>query len=109
MMPVKPNFTDVQLTGNVVRVSGVSDEEDPADILDIRITLVQGDRIASDLTRVASESVTNLGTNWNAVFPVHDPNGQAADFRRGPVSAFGVEIRMTNATTTTWAQALTIK
>jgi hypothetical protein len=107
-MPVKPNFTDAQLMGNVVRVSGVSDEEDPADILDLRITLVQGDRVASDSRRVASESVTNLGTNWSAVFPVHDPNEQEADFRRGPVSAFGVEIRMTNATTTTWAQALTI-
>jgi hypothetical protein len=107
-MAIKPNFTDAKLMGTEVRVFGVSDEDDSADILDIRITLVQGDRVASDSQRVASRPVTNLGTNWNAVFPVHDPDGQQADFRRGPVSAFGVEIRRTNATTTTWAQALTI-
>ena len=41
---VRPNFTDVQLTDGTLRVEGRSDV-DISDIVDIRVVLVQGDRI----------------------------------------------------------------
>jgi hypothetical protein len=97
-MAVRPNFTGAQLIEDEVRVAGASDDDDTDDILDIRVTLVQGDRIESE-SRVASGSS----------FPVEDPEGKGGDFRPGPAAVFGVETRRTNAWTTTWAQALTIK
>jgi hypothetical protein len=106
-MAVRPNFTGAQLVGDKVRVAGVSDEEDTEDILDIRVTLVQGDRIASE-SRVASGGVTRVTSVWNVPFPVTDPEAKGGDFRPGPAVAFGVETRRTNFTTITWAETLTI-
>jgi hypothetical protein len=106
-MPVRPGFLGAQLDGDKIRVSGTSDEEDTDDILDIRVTLVQGDRIATE-SRVESESVARVTSVWNAFFPVVDPKGEGGDFRPGQVAAFGVEWRKTNATQITWAQSLTI-
>ena len=106
-MGFKPNFIAAQVLDGRVRVSGTSDEDDTDDILDIRVTLVQGDRIATE-SRVASESVATVTSVWNAFFPVVDPEANGGDFRPGEVVAFGVEWRKTNATQITWAQTLTI-
>ncbi len=100
-MPARPNFTDVQIVGDEVRVGGTSDEDTTDDIIDIRVTLVQDDRIAGG----AVQKVTSV---WRALLPVQDPDGKGADFAPGSVVAFGVETRKTHATTTTWAQTLTI-
>jgi hypothetical protein len=106
-MPVRPGFLGATLEGANIRVSGTSDEEDTDDIIDIRVTLVQGDRTATE-SRVGSESVARVTSVWSAFFPVVDPEGEGGDFRLGPVAAFGVEWRKTNATQITWAQSLTI-
>jgi hypothetical protein len=106
-MAFRPNFLGARIEDTNVRVSGTSDEEDTDDILDIRVTLVQGERIATE-SRVATESVARVSSVWNAFIPVVDPEGKGADFRPGPVAAFGVEWRRTNATQITWAQSLTI-
>src|SRR5687767_2538544 len=99
---VRPNFTDVQIDGDEVRVGGVSDEDDTDDILDIRVTLVQGDRIGGGSGRIDRAGVSRVSAVWNARLPVKDPDAQGPDFRPGPVVAFGVETRQTNSTTITW-------
>jgi hypothetical protein len=101
-MPFRPNFTDAKIDGEDVRVEGVSDEDSTDDILDIRVTLAQGDE------RIERGSVGKVTSVWNVRVPVKDPSGQAADFGPGPVVAFGVETRRKDSTTTTWAQTLRI-
>jgi hypothetical protein len=106
-MAFKPNFLGAQIDGGNVRVSGTSDDDDTDDILDIRVTLVQGKRIATE-SRVATDSVAKVTSVWNAFLPIVDPEGKGGDFEPGPVAAFGVEWRRTHATQITWAQSLTI-
>lgn len=101
-MSVRPNFTDVTIDGDDVRVGGTSDEDDTEDILDIRVTLVQGERVGAG-------SVDKVTSVWRALVPVADPAGQGANFAPGPAVAFGVETRRKHSTTTTWAQPLTIE
>ena len=101
-MPARPNFTGAQIVGDTVRVTGASDEDDTEDILDIRVTLVQGDRIAS-------EPVPEATSVWNAAFPVKDPEAKGGDFGPGPAAVFGVETHKTNLTTISWVEALTIR
>jgi len=93
-MPAKPNFTSARLTGGRVLVAGTTDAEPEGDILGIRVTLSQGDRVVTG-------DVRNLGESWNVEMP-------GEGFAAGPATAFGVETRRENATTTTWAQALEI-
>jgi hypothetical protein len=102
-MPFRPNFTDVELIDEVVRVGGISGEEDLPDIVDIRVVLVQGERIASGF-------VDKVTPEWHADVPVRDPDGTAADFRADEVAvAFGAETRKENAMTITWVEGVKIK
>jgi hypothetical protein len=94
-MPARPNFTDVQLVDGSVRVEGRSDD-DIADLVDIRIVLVQGNRIASG-------SVENIQAVWNAMLPANQ------GFQAGDAVAFGVETRSTNFLTMTWTEPVTIR
>ena len=96
-MPAKPNFEEVKLFGDVVRVGGRSDEVD--DIVDIRVVLVQQEQMAP--ARIAGGGVEKVTTLWQAALP-------SADFRAGPAVAFGVETRRENFTTTTWTEQVTI-
>jgi hypothetical protein len=97
-MPGKPGFTDVQIVGDKVRVGGTSDA-DVSDVVDIRVTLVQGKRIAAG-------PVTQIATDWKAELPVRDPAG---DFQKGEAVAFGVETRSENLFTMTWTETVTIR
>jgi hypothetical protein len=97
-MPGKPGFTDVQIVGDNVRVEGESDAA-ASEILDIRVTLVQDQRIAA-------APVTQIGSSWAAQLPVSDPAG---DFQAGEAVAFGVETRSENVLTMTWAETVTIR
>lgn len=101
-MPARPNFTDVELIDDRVSVGGVSDQEELADIVDIRVVLVQEDRIASGFV----EEVT---PDWNADVPVKDPDATASDFHTGEAVAMGVETRKENAMTVTWVEGVTIR
>ena len=101
-MAIKPNFTEVVLDGGTIEVHGVSDTGvDDADVLDIQVVLAQGDR-------VAREGVGRIVSAWQANLPKSDPDGEAGDFQVGDATAFGVETRRENLTTTTWVQAIKI-
>jgi hypothetical protein len=93
-MPARPNFTDAQLVDGTVRVEGRSDD-DISDVVDIRVVLVQGDRIAAG-------SVETIQAVWHA---------RLADgaFTPGDAVAFGVETRSTNFLTMTWTEPVKIR
>jgi hypothetical protein len=104
-MAFKPNFKDdAELTGDHVFVEGKSGDtaEDLEDIVDIRVVLVQGDR-------VASQTVDKVVSDWTVSLPVSDEEGDGEDFHAGAAAAFGVESRRTNFTTITWAGTVTIR
>lgn len=103
-MPIRPNFTALESDGDSVFVRGQSSPNDPqdfADVVDIRVVLVQGDRIAPGM-------VEELASDWVARVPVRDPNGDGADFQLGDATAFGWETRGLHAGTFTWIQTLPI-
>jgi hypothetical protein len=100
-MSAKPNFTDVELVDDTVSVGGVSDEEDLSDIIDIRVVLAQGERVASG-------QVDKLVSAWHANLPVKDPEAEAEDFGAGPAVAFGVQTHRENFTTISWIETVTI-
>jgi hypothetical protein len=100
-MAAKPNFTDAQIIGDTVRVEGKSDD-DVSDIIDIRVVLVQGKRIAGG-------SVDQISSGWKAELPVTDPAARSGDFRVGEAVAFGVETRSENLLTMTWTETVTIR
>ena len=96
-MPAKPNFEEVKLFGDVVRVGGKSDEVD--DIVDIRVVLVQQDKM--DPASIEGGGVEKVTTLWQAALP-------SEGFGAGPAVAFGVETRRENFTTTTWVEQVNI-
>jgi hypothetical protein len=102
-MPARPNFTDARIIGDNVRVEGRSDPDDPdlADILDIRVVLVQGERMAS-------KSVEEISEVWHADLPVSDA-AVPGEFGTGDAVAFGVESRSENLLTITWTETVTIE
>lgn len=93
-MPARPNFTDAQLVNGKVRVEGKSDD-DIADLLDIKIVLVQG-------TQVAAGNVPQISAVWHAEL-------QGGNFQVGDAVAFGVETRSTNFLTMTWTEPVKIR
>jgi hypothetical protein len=101
-MPARPNFTDARIIGDTVRVEGRSDPNDPdlADILDIRVVLVQDKRMASG-------SVEEISEVWHADLPVSDAAAPGA-FHAGDAVVFGVETRSENLLTITWTETVTI-
>jgi hypothetical protein len=108
-MGFKPNFTGATIKGDKVTIKGLSDETETDDIVGIHVTLVQDDRVAGGpLTRFAGGEALRVTSVWNVSIPVKDPENQAGDLHLGPVAAFGVETRRTNAATITWAQSLDI-
>lgn len=92
-MAVRPNFTGVEHTGDMVRVSGVSGD-DFSDIVDIQVVLAQGDQ-------VARKAVGRLGSVWDVEFP-------SEGFVAGSALAFGWETRKENVTTISWAEPVNI-
>jgi len=103
-MAFRPNFTALEIDGGTVFVRGLSAPNDPADfadIVDIRVVLVQDDRVQPG-------AIDNLMSDWVARLPVQDPAGAAGDFHVGDAVAFGVETRRKDATTITWTQTLPI-
>ena len=99
-MPTRPNFTDAQLVNGKLRVEGTSDEEDLPDIVDIRVVLVQGDRITAG-------NVEQILTIWRAELPASDPN--AGDFQVGTAVAFGWQTHAQNFLTMTWTEPVEIR
>ena len=91
-MAFRPNFSAAQLDKGGVIVSGNS--TDTADILDITVRLLQGNR-------VARRSVLKIDTTWDVRF-------EDEGFGEGPVVAVGIESRRENLMTITWTQTLTI-
>lgn len=96
-MPARPNFTDAQLVDGTVRVEGKSDD-DISDVVDIRIVLVQGDRISAG-------TVATIQAVWHAALPA----AATGAFQVGDAVAFGIETRSTNFLTMTWTQPVRIR
>jgi hypothetical protein len=94
-MPARPNFTDAQLVNGKVRVEGRSDD-DISDLVDIRVVLVQGDRIGA-------ASVEQISAVWNVQVEA------STAFDRGDAVAFGVETRSQNFLTMSWTEPVTIR
>jgi hypothetical protein len=92
---VRPNFTDVTRSGDNLLVSGVSDPDAVGDIVEIRVVLTQGEKIADPVT------VDSIGAEWGVNVP-------AAGFEDGKAVAFGIETHRPHATTITWSQALDV-
>ena len=101
-MPAKPNFTDAQLIDGVVRVEGRSAIEDVPEIVDIRVVLVQGDRITAG-------SVEQISEVWRAELPASDPSASSGDFQAGGAVAFGWETHRENFLTMTWTEPVQIR
>lgn len=101
---LKPSFSDeAELTDGEVRVEGQSLDDTGTDILDIRVVLVQEDRITS-------AHVDKAGTSWHATLPDPDgPDAGSVEFEEGPAVAFGVETRRHNFTAITWTEPVTIR
>jgi hypothetical protein len=99
-MPVRPNFTHAQLVDDKVRVEGTSDEEDLPDIVDIRVVLVQGNRITAG-------NVERILTDWSADLPASDPT--SGDFEVGQAVAFGWQTHSENFLTMTWTEPVDIR
>ena len=103
-MPIRPNFTALESDGDSVFVRGQSSPNDPqdlADVVDIRVVLVQGDRIQPGF-------VAEIASDWVARVPIQDPDGAGADFQLGDATVFGWETRRLHASTFTWFQSLPI-
>jgi hypothetical protein len=100
-MPIRPNFTDVQLSGDTVEVHGLSADDELGDLLDIRVVLSQGKRIGR-------AGVGRIVSAWQADLPVTDPDGGAPDYQTGEAVAFGIETHGENLRTITWAQTVQI-
>jgi hypothetical protein len=100
-MPGKPSFTDAQLIDGVVRLEGRSAFEDVPEIVDIRVVLVQGERITAG-------SVDQISEVWRAELPATDPSTGSGDFEVGDAVAFGWETHVENFLTMTWMEPLEI-
>jgi hypothetical protein len=94
MMSMRPAFTEVSRDADSVVLGGRSDP-DPPDFVDIRVVLSQGRQVSSPAI------VETPGGSWTVDVP-------AAGFEAGPATAFGIETRLENATTITWAQTVQI-
>jgi hypothetical protein len=101
-MPARPNFTDVQLNGNKVKVFGVSQENDLADLVGIQVFVSQEAQAAGGAVRMAAGFVAQKGSPWSAEF---DNDGLVA----GPAVAIGVETHSQPFTSITWAQPVEIQ
>lgn len=102
-MGFRPNFTALESDGEIVSVRGISDADDPADladIIDIQVVLMQGER-------VGNAAVQKLASDWVATLPVADPAG-GTDFAEGAAVVVGIETHRMHATTVTWTQAMEI-
>jgi hypothetical protein len=94
-MPAKPNFTDVNHTGDAVVLTGQSDPEPAGDIVDIRVVLTQGGKVESAVVPTVGDRA------WLVDVP-------AAGFAAGPAVAIGIETRREDSVTVTWTQAVQI-
>jgi hypothetical protein len=102
-MSAKPNF-DAALQDDdtkAVTVSGTSDPSDFEDIVSIQVILAQGKTIGSGDAGIAHGGA-KASSSWTAII---DEQG----FVPGDAVAVGVERRLDNHTTTTWAQSLKIE
>ena len=93
-MPSRPNFTDIESDGTDITLHGESDPEPPGDIVHIHVMLTQGEQTTGG-------EASPLGADWQGRVP-------GEGFHAGLATAVGVEVRKTNATTTTWTETVEI-
>ncbi|HWM10523.1 MAG TPA: hypothetical protein VNO82_14320 [Solirubrobacteraceae bacterium] len=93
-MPSRPNFIKAEPDGDFITLRGESDPQPPGDLVHIHVVLTQGGQTAGG-------EAAPLGADWQARVP-------GEGFQAGPATAVGVEVRKTNATTTTWTETVEI-
>ena len=91
---IRPNFSGIARDGAELVVTGESDGDSVADIVEIRVTLGQG-------AKVDSARVRTVGASWTVRIP-------AGGFDDGAAVVFGVETHRENHTTITWSQSLDV-
>jgi len=101
-MAARPNFTDVELDGNNVRVFGVSVEEDLSDLVGIQVFVSQPAEAEGEPARIASGVVPQKVSPWSAEF-------DKGDLVAGPAVAIGIETHSTPFSAITWAQPVDIE
>ena len=101
-MPARPNFTDVELDGNKLKVFGESDGNDLDDLVGIQVFVSQAAKAAGGSPHIAMGFVAQAGAAWTAEF---DKKGVVA----GPAVAIGVETHSDPFTAITWAQPVKIE
>jgi hypothetical protein len=101
-MAARPNFTDVELDGNNVRVFGVSAEEDLGDLVAIQVFVSQAPAAEGESARIASGVVAQKVSPWSAEF-------EKGDLGEGPAIAIGIETHSTPFSAITWAQPVEIE
>jgi hypothetical protein len=100
-MPARPNFTDVELKGNRLKVFGVSDAGDLTDLVGIQVFVSQASKAGGGPPEVASGHVTQATSSWTAEFA---KKGVGA----GAVVVIGIETHSDPFTSITWAQPFEI-
>ncbi len=101
-MSLRPNFTDVQLSGNKLEAFGESNPDDLADIVGIQVFVSQQAQAAGGSAHIATGFVAEAGSSWSAEL---DNKGLVA----GPAVAIGVETHSEPFTAITWAQPVEIQ
>jgi hypothetical protein len=101
-MAARPNFTDVRLSDDKVRVFGESNSEDLSDLVGIQVFVSQEAQAAAGSARIAAGFVPEAGSSWVAEF---DNDGLVA----GPAVAVGVETHRSPVTAITWVQPVEIR
>ena len=92
----RPNFNpDVAVDGTHLIVNGRTDPDSVDDVVEIRVILTQGTKIAMPVT------VDQIFAEWQVDIP-------SGGFQHGTGVAFGIETHREHATTITWSQAMNI-
>ena len=96
----RPNFTKVDLDGDVLNVHGVSDPDDPP--MEIRIYLAQEGEVADDRPDFVDGTILEVSNIWELPLP-------AKGFKRGAAVAVGIEIRTEPFMTAIWTEPVMIR
>ena len=101
-MGTRPNFTQVQLSGDKLTAVGESNSDDLSDLIGIQVFVRQESKAAGGQATFATGLVPQAGSTWEAEF---DANGLGA----GPALAIGIENHSDPMTTIWWVEQVEIE
>jgi hypothetical protein len=101
-MALRPNFTEVRLSGDKLTALGESNSEDLADLVGIQVLVRQEAPAGGGAAKLAAGFVAQAGSSWQAEF---DANGLTA----GPALVVGVETHSDPISTISWVESVEIQ